>query len=272
MSAPASAEGSLNGKLPNQALFSRLNPLIFRLFYLRHRGRTHAVLPAGRETRIKVRVDSSDALLIWEIWKFNIYRSSKRQPAIRPTDTVLDVGAHIGVFALWAARQAPHGRILAYEASRENFNLLQENIALNQVSNLAAENLAVFDRPGQYTFYQPDGNGALGSLMQDRGARSETVSATTLEEIIETHRLTQIDFFKLDVEGAEYPILLNARPSDLQRVRFIVLEYHEFVNMPWKARDLVDHLSAQGFHVVLEAGIFGQKALFGTGVIKAWRP
>jgi hypothetical protein len=49
------------------------------------------------------------------------------------------------------------------------------------------------------------------------------------------------------------------------------MEYHEFEGHQRNHRDLVKLLKSHGFHVAVEDGIFPQKFLFGTGIIKAWR-
>ncbi len=256
-------------RLRNQSFFMWFNKLIFPWFYLGHWGRETVVVRCSEDARIKVRVNTSDILLIWEIWKIKIYHDT-RFP-IRPGDTVVDLGAHIGVFSIWAAQQACDGRVLAFEASATNYALLQENKALNGADNLHIENLAIYDRDGEFTFFQPGKNGALGSFLQDEKAHQESVQATTLEAILSAHGLAQVDFLKMDVEGAEYAILLNASEESLARVRYIVLEYHRFNGLAHSPQDLVECLLGHGFRVALEPGLLFQDRLFGTGVIKAWR-
>lgn len=259
----------MNARLKNQAFFQRFNRIFFPLLYLRHWNKKTAVVKVGEGNRFKVRVNTSDILLIWEIWKFRVYEDAR--VSIRPGDVVVDIGAHIGVFAVWAAQRAQGGRVYAYEASRANYELLVENQRLNGAPNLHAENLAVFDQPGRHDFYRPGGNGALGSLLQDQRAEKEVVTATTLPDLLADRGLERIDYLKMDVEGAEYPILLHCPAETLDRVSNVVLEYHELEGAPWGPRDLEDRLRACGFQVSREPGLWGQTALFGTGMIVAWR-
>ena len=256
-------------RLKNQRFFMKFNRLIFPLFYLKHRGQETAVLPADERTHFKVRVNSSDIFLLWEIYRFRIYADAERP--IRPHDTIVDIGAHIGVFTTWAAQQAAAGRVIAYEAARDNFQLLEENVALNSLENVAVRHSAVFFPAGKLAFNQPEGNGALGSVLQAASAHAEEVEAVTLEDIYAAHGLEKIDFLKLDAEGAEYPILLNASPAALGGIGRMVLEYHEFPRLDWNHRDLAAHLENAGFRVRIEGGVPGQGWLFGTGMIRAWR-
>lgn len=259
----------MNLRLKNQSFFMSFNKLVFPWLYMRYWGKQTAIVRCGKDSRFKVRVNTSDILLIWEIWRFKIYRDL-RFP-IRPGDTVVDIGAHIGVFAIWAAQQAHAGRVFAYEASSTNHQLLLENKRLNGAGNLHVENLGVFDRPGEFAFYQPGKNGALGSMLQDEGAHKEIVQATTLAEIFSTHGLETVHYLKMDVEGAEYAILLNSPASCLDRVRYLVLEYHRFDGLAFGPQDLKDRLESHGFTVEVAPGILWQEKLFGTGVIRAWR-
>jgi FkbM family methyltransferase len=258
-----------NYRLRNQNLFLRLNRLVLPFFYIRHWGRETTVVRGGADSRFVVRVNTTDRLLVWEIWKLGMYQD-KRAP-IRPNDVVVDIGAHIGVFAVWASRQANQGRVIAYEPSSANYRLLVENVNLNQAGNLLPINAAVFDQAGTYPFYQPGGHGSMGSLMQDKDAHQEHVTAVTLDDVYESNGIDRIDFLKLDAEGAEFPILLNASEKALHGIRRLVLEYHLFKGAPWKPGDLITRLRSEGFTLAEDGDVFGQRALTGTGVIWAWR-
>ena len=256
-------------RLKNQRFFMWFNKIIFPFFYLRHHGKQTVVVDADDGVRFHVRVNTSDILVIWEIWKAKIYDEA-RFP-IHAEDVVVDIGGHIGGFAIRAAKLATHGHVYAYEASGRNYTLLEKNRQLNNVVNLHIHNKAVSDKTGEMKFFMPSNNGALGSLMQETDSPMEIVQATTLSHIVEENNIEQIDYLKLDVEGAEYDILLNCPTDTLGKVKRIVMEYHEFSDDKRNHRDLVNLLKSHDFQVVVEDGIFPQKFLFGTGIIKAWR-
>ena len=99
-------------------------------------------------------------------------------------------------------------------------------------------------------------------------------------DIIEDRGIDRIDFLKLDVEGAEYDILLNCPDEMLTKVRRIVMEYHEFDADKRNHEDLVKRLNSQGFTVTVEKGVSSMMDWFGawfggrilrTGILKAWR-
>src|SRR5882724_2862803 len=66
-----------------------------------------------------------------------------RDIELAPGDTVVDVGAHIGVVSIYLAQRHPEVRILAYEAVPRVFELLTANLRRNRVHNVTAFNLAV---------------------------------------------------------------------------------------------------------------------------------
>ncbi|MDX1378155.1 MAG: FkbM family methyltransferase [Anaerolineales bacterium] len=245
------------------------NRIIFPFFYLRHQGKHTIIVDGDQDTQFTIRVNTSDILVIWEIWKAKIYDDT-RFP-IDADDVVVDIGGHIGGFALRAARLAHRGHVYTYEASRQNFELLEKNLQMNDVANLHIHNQVVSHKNGEMNFFTPSDNGALGSLMQETDSPMETVQATTLTDIIAENNIEQINYLKMDAEGAEYDILVNCPPETLARVKRIVMEYHEFEGDQRTHRDLVKILQSNGFHVAVEDGIFPQKLLFGTGIIKAWR-
>ena len=167
-----------------------LNKLIFPFFYLRHQGKQTVMVNANEETHFTVRVNTSDILVIWEIWKAKIYDDA-RFP-IQTDDVSVDIGGHIGGFAIRAAKLAHRGRVYAYEASSKNFALLEKNQQLNSTQNLHIYNKAVSHQSGDMNFFMPSDNGALGSLMQESDSPMEIVKATTLTDIVAENKIDQI--------------------------------------------------------------------------------
>jgi len=262
----------------NETFFLWINRMFWPLFYLRHQGRQTMTMEVGDGTKLQARVNTSDIFVIWEIWRTKVY-DDKNLP-IGEGDIVVDIGAHIGAFAVRAAKQAHNGRVYAYEASSLNHTLLARNRQINSLENLHIENRAVAGKAGRLTLFRPADNGALGSLLHESGRFIEVVQATTLTDLIAEHGIEQIDLLKMDVEGAEYDILLNCPVDTLKKVRRLVMEFHDFRDDPRSHRDLVDFLNSHGFTAVAEKNASSLMDWFGawfggmiirTGTIKAWR-
>jgi hypothetical protein len=77
------------------------------------------------------------------------------------------------------------------------------------------------------------------------------VPTTTLDAIVAELQLEHCDFLKIDCEGAEYEILLNARPATLRKMRHICLEYHDG-STGHSHHELVALFEANGFAVRLQ--------------------
>ncbi|MCC6498804.1 MAG: FkbM family methyltransferase [Anaerolineales bacterium] len=261
-------------RLKNERFFVWFNKLFFSLSYLLHQGKSEVVVSAGGGAKFWVRVNTSDRLMLWEIWKAKVYDDA-RLP-IRETDTIVDLGAHIGAFSVRAARLAPRGQVYAYEPSGGNHALLTRNRQLNDVQNLHIENCAVSGVSGQMTLFTPAGNAIMGSLVQNASGFTESVKATTLHEIIVGHDIQKLDLLKVDVEGAEYDIFFGCPDESMAKIQRVAMEFHEFDSEKRTHRDLVALLEGRGFTVVVENGYFPQPQWFGTGfsrigILKAWR-
>jgi FkbM family methyltransferase len=169
--------------------------------------------------------------------------------------TVLDLGANIGAFSVYAATTARDLRILAYEPMPEFFQLLQENVRLNDVARqVTCFNLAVAGRPGPRTFVVEGAGVLFPTLVLPPGPgveRTATVACTTLAEICDANGLRRVDVLKMDCEGAEYEILYETPASCFERLKEIRMEYHDAGAPPRDLGSLTAFLRGRGYEVVL---------------------
>jgi FkbM family methyltransferase len=131
---------------------------------------------------------------------------------LQPGDVFVDVGANVGYFSLLAAqRVGPAGSVVSVEASPRVAELLRGNVALTGADNVRVLNVAAADRHGTVAVYAgPPGNVGTTSLLSDHGGRYEThVPAAPLTTLLEPAELERVRLLKIDVEGAELPILLD---------------------------------------------------------------
>jgi FkbM family methyltransferase len=216
----------------------------------------------------KMRRDVWDSAILMETWWLHEYHRYLRDLGMNPV--IVDIGAHIGDFSLLMAHQIPGARILAYEPEPENFALLEENIETNGFkAAIFPFRQAISDQSGEKMriFRHPDNLGMHSQFPQDRlGAydgtfiEAETVS---LEDVFEQNAIDSCDLLKMDCEGGEYPILLNAPAHVLARIRRISLEYHKGGNI----QEVRQRLERAGFRVK-----FDQAApLVNAPLLYAWR-
>lgn len=163
--------------------------------------------------------------------------------------TILDVGAGIGDYAVHAARRWPAATIFAFEPFPESFGLLEENVRLNGAANVRVFETAVTAAEGPATLHRGRTAAEHGTLQTAAHAGGEPVAATTLARIFEDNQIERCDLLKMDVEGAEFEILLEAGAALLARIRALCVEVHEG---PGRSREtLAAHLRSHGFDVRL---------------------
>jgi len=159
--------------------------------------------------------------------EINIYFCAE---TVKYADTIIDLGAHIGTFTLYAILHAkPNTSIIAVEPDRTNYRILLNNlIKLNKIIKeknikIITLNMAVWYKQGKFRFRNigwSEGGYLTGDpcTSQDK----ECVDTITLDELIElsTGRIIA----KIDIEGAELPVLLFSK--NLTRISDIAMEPH----------------------------------------------
>jgi FkbM family methyltransferase len=141
---------------------------------------------------------------------------------------VIEIGAHVGYFALLLAKLVgPNGKMIAFEPVPANFRALNENIRMNGCCNVILENCAVAATSGSVSLRSNDSNQLTYTASLVHGQPIADVQAVSLDDY--TCRLQQrIHFVMMDVEGAEAAVLRGMR-SILQRdLPTLVVELHDF--------------------------------------------
>lgn len=154
--------------------------------------------------------------------------------------TIIDVGANIGLFTIWAARKHRPRTILAYEASPTTHEYLIENVARHvdsAVTGATCFNLAVSREAGrELVLHQPPWNSGCSTLLdgstlpwidalREKGElHTHKVRSTTISREIAVQGLAAVDLLKIDVEGHFMEVLEGIAPADMAKIRNIVLE------------------------------------------------
>ncbi len=125
-----------------------------------------------------------------------------RNNMIKPGDTVFECGAHHGFTTILLAEGVgPEGKVIAFEASKHNCDILMKNIELNGLSNITAYNFAVGSAEGQVCISSSMNSNVL------RTPSGETVKMVCLDSF----KGENPDFLKIDVEGYETEVLRGAQ-------------------------------------------------------------
>ena len=144
-------------------------------------------------------------------------------PEAAAPELILDVGANIGLAALYFRARYPSAEIVAIEPDPETFAKLERNVAGDP--RIRPVNAAAAAEPGEVLLFRPPGYSIASSLRRsdDRGAYAR-VRAETLDRLCSELGLARIDLVKIDVEGAELEAFRGF--SRLDAVPLIVGEAH----------------------------------------------
>jgi len=159
---------------------------------------------------------------------------------VRKGDTVLDIGAHIGIMAMYlAVMVGEQGRVYAFEPEPENFARLNEQINCNGFQNIRCFNLALHSQAGQSALFvnsDNDGGHALWNVglhpvnhASQNNPRTLAVETATLDQIMARLQIPTPRLLKIDTEGLEFHILNGGRNSVLKpSVPYIIAEMNIF--------------------------------------------
>ena len=149
--------------------------------------------------------------------------------AYRPPEgsrRILDCGSNIGMSALFFAWQCPQAQIVCFEPNPQALAFLRENIEQNALKRVRIEPVALGKEDGEASFYvEPVVVASTGaSLTHKPGQKQVAVSVRRLSAYIGS----QVDYLKLDVEGAEREVIEDLQKSGiLGRVRALCIECHK---------------------------------------------
>lgn len=175
-------------------------------------------------TKILTRAGTDDASIIGEIFVQKVYTPEGMN--INEEDVIIDIGAHIGIFSLYANEKAKKGKIYSFEPEPRNFQLLHRNKELNCADNIALEQKAVSNKKGKKRLKLSKnltGGNSLGRINSQESIKVET---TTLPEIMKKNKIKTVDLLKIDCEGEETKIMYSLPKNLLNKIKKITMEYH----------------------------------------------
>ncbi len=209
-----------------------------RKVYFKFRG-TYFKLLSGRELYsldydLKVYAWGHIAeCLIFE--DFEPYTRNFLSKHIKVDDILINVGSNVGLFAIYAALKAKDGKVYAIEANTETFEKLNDNIRLNSLKNVHADNVAISDFNGVINLFAPmsgrDSEFSVSTVQSTAEKAGSQVTAVTLDKYIEQHNINSVSGLIIDVEGHELQLLRGASMLfKLNSLRYISIELTKSVD------------------------------------------
>jgi FkbM family methyltransferase len=177
------------------------------------------------------------------------------EQVLRPGMTVLDVGAHHGLYTLLTSRRVgPRGRVIAFEPSPRERRRLMRHLRVNNCANVSVVHCALGDRNGEADLFLVEGrhdwfNSLRPPVVEDRTSKV-SVEVRRLDDVLEELEISRVDFIKLDVEGAELSSLRGATTLLKSASRpAIMAEVQDLRTRPWgyPAREIILFLVSAGY-------------------------
>lgn len=175
------------------------------------------------------------------------------QKELKKGMVMYDIGGNIGEMALFCAHHlGPDAKIYSFEPLDETYEVLQENIKLNEYENrIKAFNIALSDKNGEADLFAATEHNDLGSFedgshtlyaTDDRSVFLQKIKMETLDS--KQNELPKPDFIKLDVEGAELFALKGAAETLKKYHPKILLEFNKgtFEAAGYSQQDVLDFL------------------------------
>ena len=244
---------SLSRRLPRLRVFRYL-ARVLRKFYLRKPREDVVVEVAGQ----RMRLSPADYVEGQLLFAPQFYEPDEREYArarLRAGDVFVDLGAHVGLYTLLAARAVGlEGKVVAVEADARTHARLIENLRLNQLSNVVTFQCGVSDRAEiRKLSINVSSNRGASSFLVTMGEEVE-VECLPLSAILEKAGVTRIHGMKLDIEGFEFRVLKRffEEVAELLYPGFVLVEQKDW----WIDRaggNTVELLQQHGYRVAWQA-------------------
>jgi FkbM family methyltransferase len=147
------------------------------------------------------------------------------------------------------------GKVVAIEADPDTFQILKRNIALNNLTSVLPLNYAVFSVRTRMKLYdQSTASAKYNSLILTRASQTEKyaeVNADTLDTILKMNGIDQVNWIKIDVEGAEFEVLKGATKTLSGENIALLIEIHN-IEDPKHYDNIIDFLKYYNYEITFE--------------------
>ena len=170
-------------------------------------------------------------------------------------DILVDVGANVGMYSIWAASMR-EARVFAFEPESQNYAILNRNIALNGLQNLIrAYCVGLLDKQGLTQLFMANlqAGGSCHSLGESLDYKHEPLKAVfvqgsvgfTLDGMVSSGALPIPNYIKIDVDGFEPKVISGSMQTLTNKtVRSLLIEIN--LNLP-DHQEIVSTLNDMGF-------------------------
>jgi FkbM family methyltransferase len=165
--------------------------------------------------------------------------------------TIVDIGAALGDYSVWAAKQTPRGRLIAVEPYPPSVSLLRSNIEKNRVFNVEVFAGAIAASSGSTSLKVEQGSVVQNSTaVEQKSGQVIEVKTISLDDLFAQFEITKCDYLKMDCEGGEYEILFTASDKSFTKIDRICMEVHDGMTQ-YNRNDMIKFLEESGYRTRL---------------------
>ena len=163
---------------------------------------------------LKLRTKSTDLQAFANVWILKEYQ--KKGFEIQEDDSIIDIGAHIGLFASYASKKCPKGKVISIEPHPDNFSLLKYNISKNNFLKTILLNKAVTKNTEKIKLFVDPLDDSAHSIIKNE-KNSIDIEGISLRDIMKQNDIKICNMLKMDCEGAEFEIIKSLLDEDLAK-------------------------------------------------------
>lgn len=209
----------------------------------------------SKQLKVMIRKGTSDAAVFHQIFGMKEYQCLvsliKSFPALR-IRSIIDAGANVGFTSLFFLSYFPEAQIVAIEPDDHNYEMLEQNFALNATAPHVLLRKALWKNSGTVAMTnsfrdQREWSRQVVDKENVGQSTSHKLEGIQLDELFQVAGNESIDILKIDIEGAEKEVFSDYAGSIevLKKVKFLIIELHNEVDFQ---RDFEKLLIEAGFH------------------------
>lgn len=173
----------------------------------------------------------------------------------RENPKIVDCGANIGLCILYWKQFYPAAQVTAFEPDPKIFGTLIWNCKHWELTNLELINKAVWSSETELPFWA---EGADAGRLLENSELNDKSSSTVATADLRDYLREEVDFLKLDIEGAETEVLLHCADC-LHRISNLFVEYHSFVGKEQEIDDILRVLRHADFRIHIQPELVSKK-------------
>lgn len=210
-----------------------------------------------------------DLVIFWLVFARRFY------PVTGSESVIVDVGANVGMFTVYAARKAPLAQVISVEPFHGTFERLKQHVKENKLirrvhclnvalsgsvgtslmhgggGGVPSQHSSLADAASESVNINYQGKGMPGASPALAEEISERVHTETIASLLQKEGIGSADLVKMNIHGVEYEVLLKSDAETLRRIKRLAIVHHELPeNFGIGKEQLVHHLTSAGLELV----------------------